>query len=616
MRDNFCSAARLLMISFGLLAACGDDSSGGATCTGDSYCNLESGGLCLTETDGSRACAYPDTTCTNDYKFSSGACVMTGLQRLTVQLSGAGSGNITSSPDGVVCSGSTCSGVFETGTPVTLTATATNGEFLGWGGSCAGQGTCSVTLTADDTEQAMFGLPGQALWSIDVASDTAAAARAVALDSTGNLIVVGTFTGTLQTSPPVVSNGGTDIFVAKVSSADGSIMWARGYGSDRAENVLSVSLDSYDNIYIGGSFQGVWTLGTTTLVPSSGDNNLDAFVARLGQDGSPDWGLAIKNPYDDAEVNAISAIDDGAIVAGDFGESSGVQLTAGALTVTNGGGRDAFALKVSPAGAPVWLVREGGTGDDDAYGVAVDSMGNAVVVGDYEGTVNFGGGNQTSVGMNDMFVVKLDGTTGAYVLDRHFGSADADSANAVTIDANDNMIIAGQFHDSVDFGSGVPLTAGPLNQYPSSDTGTMVVAKYSVAGANVWAKGFSGTDGVQTAAAVTANSAGDIALAGMFCGTINFGGSGLAAANECDLSGPGTTVPHDVFAARLSGTDGGYLNAVSAGGVADETTGSIAEDGAGDFFIAGKFSGFSAFGGNAFQSQPAGDGFVLALAPL
>ena len=67
---------------------------------------------------------------------------------LTVNRAGNGSGTITSNPAGINC-GATCSANFNYNTVVTLTAAANTGStFSGWGSSCAGTGTCSVTMSA------------------------------------------------------------------------------------------------------------------------------------------------------------------------------------------------------------------------------------------------------------------------------------------------------------------------------------------------------------------------------------------------------------------------------------------------------------------------------------
>lgn len=59
----------------------------------------------------------------------------------------------------------------------------------------------------------------------------------------------------------------------------------------------------------------------------------------------------------------------------------------------------------------LWSKRFGSTGSDQGFGVAVDSSGNVLATGFFEGTVNFGGGNLTSAGSGDIFLLKLAGTT-------------------------------------------------------------------------------------------------------------------------------------------------------------------------------------------------------------
>jgi uncharacterized delta-60 repeat protein len=76
---------------------------------------------------------------------------------LTAQRTGSGSGTVTSGAAGITC-GTVCSGIFDTGSLVTLTATSDPGSvFSGWsGGACSGSGACTVTLSADTTVGAVF----------------------------------------------------------------------------------------------------------------------------------------------------------------------------------------------------------------------------------------------------------------------------------------------------------------------------------------------------------------------------------------------------------------------------------------------------------------------------
>jgi len=76
---------------------------------------------------------------------------------VNVAKAGKGSGSVRSSPAGINC-GAACSGPFDDGTGVTLTATPAPGSaFVGWSGAgCSGTGTCLLTMSADQTVTATF----------------------------------------------------------------------------------------------------------------------------------------------------------------------------------------------------------------------------------------------------------------------------------------------------------------------------------------------------------------------------------------------------------------------------------------------------------------------------
>jgi subtilisin family serine protease len=77
---------------------------------------------------------------------------------LGVSKAGTGSGQVTSSPDGISC-GATCTHFFGAGTVVTMTAAASSGsKFTGWSGACSGTGSCVVTMNAAKTVKAIFTL--------------------------------------------------------------------------------------------------------------------------------------------------------------------------------------------------------------------------------------------------------------------------------------------------------------------------------------------------------------------------------------------------------------------------------------------------------------------------
>jgi len=94
-----------------------------------------------------------------------------------VTTAGAGSGTVTSAPAGISCP-STCLTSFTSGTVVTLTAAPAIGStFTGWSGSCAGTGTCNVTVSAAQAVTATFssaaGVSGITPSTIDLATPPA-----------------------------------------------------------------------------------------------------------------------------------------------------------------------------------------------------------------------------------------------------------------------------------------------------------------------------------------------------------------------------------------------------------------------------------------------------------
>ena len=80
---------------------------------------------------------------------------------LTVQVTGTGSGTVSSSPSGVSCRTGSCSAEYGQGTTVTLTATPDGTHaFSRWGGDCSGTSrTVTVTISAARTCTARFTPP-------------------------------------------------------------------------------------------------------------------------------------------------------------------------------------------------------------------------------------------------------------------------------------------------------------------------------------------------------------------------------------------------------------------------------------------------------------------------
>ena len=79
-------------------------------------------------------------------------------------------------------------------------------------------------------------------------------------------------------------------------------------------------------------------------------------------------------------------------------------------------------------------------------GITVDSSGNAYITGYFQGTVDFGGGDVTSAGNLDIFVLKLD-SSGVSQWANTYGGTSSDSGNGITVDSSVTRILRDIFKE-------------------------------------------------------------------------------------------------------------------------------------------------------------------------
>ena len=256
--------------------------------------------------------------------------------------------------------------------------------------------------------------------------------------------------------------------------------------------------------------------------------------------------------------------------------------------------------KFTSAGTHLWSRNFGGTLDEAAYGVAVDGSGNIAVVGDFKGTVSFGGGplianfNGVPPQTNDIFVAKLS-SSGAHVWSRNFGSWSDDAANGVAFDSSGNVVVVGNFLGNVDFG-------GVIVQSVSS-TPDIFLAKYSAAtGQLAWARGF-GSAGVEAGNGVAVDGTGNVIMTGLFRNTVDFGGGPLTTAGSADI-----------VVAKYS-PDGVHLWSKAIGGTSNDAGYAVKVDGSGNIILTGYVAGTVDFGGGATASIGSWDTYVAKYSP-
>jgi len=126
----------------------------------------------------------------------------------------------------------------------------------------------------------------------------------VTVDSSGNAYVTGSFEGTIILgSTSLVSSGNYDIFLAKLSS-DGSWEWAVKAGGQTEDHGIGIAVDSSGNAYVTGTFRGTATFGSTSLTR---DGDTDIFIGKLSSaDGDMDRVLDIVDDCLNGSANWVS----------------------------------------------------------------------------------------------------------------------------------------------------------------------------------------------------------------------------------------------------------------------------------------------------------------------
>jgi hypothetical protein len=258
---------------------------------------------------------------------------------------------------------------------------------------------------------------------------------------------------------------------------------------------------------------------------------------------------------------------------GTCGAGGGTSSTSTSVSSTGaGGGTSSTSTSASSTGvggmAPISVCESrhyGDAKDQAARSIHVDTAGNVLFAGEFQGKLSIGGMSATAVG-KDVFVAKVNSLWEVQWLKQF-----AVSYGAIAYDLSGSIILAGAYANVVDFGCATPLAA----------TDNLYVVKLDAGGSCTWAKGFN-APGANVRLAV--DDAGQIALAGDSAGVVDFHDSDAGPLAVTGGIGGG----RDIFAATLD-KDGNVLSAVAYGGTADDMVNAVAADAAGGMIIAGSF---------------------------
>jgi len=229
----------------------------------------------------------------------------------------------------------------------------------------------------------------------------------------------------------------------------GNPKWVRPFESTEWAQIHSIAPIG-DELVVGGSFGGTLRVGDKVVTSGGGS---DGFVARIKSDGSLVWLMRIGGAFSDSVQGvAVSGNDAKAriAIAGTFsltGELRGEPLKSIDEKSPFG---DAFVAELDGNGARVWSASFGSRADDAVAGVAIDDTGRVVVAENVRELISIGGSDQVPRGPGDGLVAWYS-AKGELANASLIGGNDFDGLRSIAA-VGDHVIVGGFFSGSIALG--------------------------------------------------------------------------------------------------------------------------------------------------------------------
>jgi hypothetical protein len=272
---------------------------------------------------------------------------------------------------------------------------------------------------------------GGAHWDAARTGMTTKFARGIAIDPTATSKVY------------AVTDNWEDVFVTKLSPSGSTRLYSTFLGGTGMDEGKAIALDGEGNAYLTGwTYSGDFPEKNPIPMPYGNAfvTKLDAtgsslvYSTRLGGDNGSDAGYGIAV---DASGNAY--------VTGET-SSTNFPVTPGAFQTQFRGELKAFVTKINAEGTSlVYSTYLGGSYYESAYGIAVNSSGQAFVTG-VTFSHDFPVANAIQSVFHregDAFVTRLNPAGSALIFSTYLGGSGGDTGNAIAIDAASNAYVTG-----------------------------------------------------------------------------------------------------------------------------------------------------------------------------
>jgi hypothetical protein len=376
-------------------------------------------------------------------------------------------------------------------------------------------GGTSVTGGGSDLFVAKFNASGVPVWGVVLQSLGMVEGSTLRVDGGGNVLIAGTFSGTLKVGGVSLTSGsGRGPFVVKLSPS-GSVLWAQRFESSEWAPVEGLATNPAGDVAISGALKGSLRIGGVEHSASVSGRSA-VYVAKLeGGTGTPAWSRSYQ--HTDYMQDTDVALDEAGNVlfVGSFFAIEGFSPLEfdGTVLTSSPMGPDIFVAKLgSGTGNALWVRKGGSDMTVDLYPqVKVDSSGSVWVL--------------PWVPPGAVLLTKLDagGEVVANTWLASWGIQQPTVWNA-TFGPSGNLLLSGWAYGPVDLGGG--------SQYV--DAPAAFVAWYDASGGYVADRLYRAVPGMGAVFGTGGgvDAAGNVVLGGYFRGTAEFGDGPVRTCNQ------------------------------------------------------------------------------------
>jgi hypothetical protein len=369
---------------------------------------------------------------------------------------------------------------------------------------------------------------------------------------------------------------------------------------NNVDNVTAADMVALPNgeLLLFAQFFGSVVIGGVTY-SSAGSNDLA--LVRYDSEGNPISAQIYGGTGNEFAVQLVLE-NDGYIAVATLGDGSAEDFGGGATFVGDGSGLnegDTVMVKFDFNHNLVWKKILGGVDNERPHSAARMPDNGIVVLGTFEGTVNFGGSNLTASGSSDLFVARFD-ANGDHLWSSRYGGTGVDVAGSTfpTIAASSSGAIHFVFTTTA---TTVPFGATTFTNAGGRD-GLLVklLANGNVAWVRAWQ---SSSD--EAVDAVTVLDDDSVWTAGRFGSAVNVDG---VAGTDFSPTGTG----EDLLLVRYD-TNGNLLMGKSFNGTDYATVRRLSRGTDASLLLAGSFGGTLFTESNATPSNGSSDAMLLKL---